>query len=103
MDYIYNDEDNAPMNDDAFDGPHNPTVYLSRAEMEAAERLPFDDPEPDRGCWNCILFDGDHCTKEWNNADPDYYIKWRDDKEPTDCCEDWEEDESAVKEDFFDE
>ena len=35
MPYIYNDEDNAPMNEDPFTGYHNPTVYNSRAEMEA--------------------------------------------------------------------
>lgn len=34
MSYIYNDEDNTAMNDD-FIGYHNPTVYLSRAEMKA--------------------------------------------------------------------
>lgn len=34
--YIYNDEDNVAMNDD-FLGYHNPTVYLSRAEMEYYE------------------------------------------------------------------
>jgi len=40
MPYIYNDEDNSPMNDDAWDGPHNPTVYMSRTEMKAMEKLP---------------------------------------------------------------
>ena len=73
--YIYDGEFNAPMNDvavdnhapeikdgkmmvmeheedgDPFMGPHNPTVYLSRAEMKAMEEpLPFTDPpEP----WEC--------------------------------------------------
>lgn len=69
--YIYDGEYNVPMNaaaiethdpeikdgrmmimdrielDDPFDGPHNPTVYLSRAEMkawESGEALPFTDP-----------------------------------------------------------
>lgn len=37
MPYIYNDEDNVPMNDDAWAGPHNPTVYNSRDEMEYVE------------------------------------------------------------------
>lgn len=37
MPYIYNDEDNAPMNDDAWAGYHNPTVYSSRDEMEYVE------------------------------------------------------------------
>lgn len=36
MSYIYNDEDNVAMNDD-FLGYHNPTVYLSRADMEYYE------------------------------------------------------------------
>ena len=69
--YIYDGEYNVPMNavaiethdpeikdgrmmimdrielDDPFDGPHNPTGYLSRAEMkawESGEALPFTDP-----------------------------------------------------------
>jgi hypothetical protein len=37
MNYVYNDEDNAPMLDDPFDGPHNPTVYTSREEMRYFE------------------------------------------------------------------
>ena len=37
MPYIYNDEDNYPMTDDPFYGPHNPTVYTSRSEMEYVE------------------------------------------------------------------
>lgn len=46
--YVYDDEDNASMNADAFYGPHNPTVYLDRAEMKAMESLPFTDPnEPE--------------------------------------------------------
>lgn len=93
-DYIYNDEDNNPMNDDPWAGPHNPTVYLSRAEMQAEESLPFTDPEPENGCWNCWRFDGDRCNKDWNNADPDYYLPDRDDKEPDDICDYWEKDET---------
>ena len=42
--YVYDDEDNVSMNADAFYGPHNPTVYLDRAEMKAMESLPFTDP-----------------------------------------------------------
>lgn len=46
--YVYDDEDNASMNADAFYGPHNPTGYLDRAEMKAMESLPFTDPnEPE--------------------------------------------------------
>ena len=45
---------------------------------------------PPPSCGYCAKYDGAHCTKEWNNLDPCYYIKWRDDKEPEDCCEDYE-------------
>lgn len=51
--YIYADDDNAPMNESAWemfdridkDG-HNPTVYLSYAEMRAIQRgeIPFCEP-----------------------------------------------------------
>ena len=41
MPYIYNDEDNNSMND-PFDGPHNPTVYSSRDEMEWYESGEYD-------------------------------------------------------------
>ena len=33
-------------------------------------------------CGNCRLYDGDHCMKEWNNFDRDYYLPERDDKQP---------------------
>ena len=103
MDYIYNDEDNAPMNDDAFDGPHNPTVYGSRAEMKAAEEpLPFTDPPAD-GCWNCMNFDWRHeaCTVNWNNLDESYYNPDCDDRELTDYCEDHETDPDADWKEIF--
>ena len=50
--YLYDDEDNAPMNDEAFDridkDGHNPTVYQSYAEMKAEEKkIPFADEEDD--------------------------------------------------------
>ena len=98
--YIYNDEDNAPM-DDAFMGFHNPTVYGSRSEMlavEAGEDLKEKHPD---GCWNCSNYDGDRCTKEWNNLDESYYIDWRDDKEPDEYCDDWSLEEGSIYEDFF--
>lgn len=52
--YLYDDEDNAAMCPELFDNPldmngHNPTVYLSLAEMKHYERLPFDDIEPVEG------------------------------------------------------
>lgn len=126
MTYIYNDEDNSPMNEDPFDGYHNPTVYTSRSEMEADEKgLPFtereDDErdcthcihfngsdcttwdcefEPKNGCWNCLEYDGDRCHKDWNNNDESYYVPDRDDKEFDEICDDWVEHESEDWEDF---
>lgn len=106
MAYIYNDEDNAPMNQETFDridqDGHNPTTYTSYAEMRAAEHdLPFAEL-PDNGCWNCLLYDGDRCTAYWNNADPCYYLPDRDDKKPWEICDDWQKDEGAIWEDYFD-
>lgn len=54
--YIYSDEDNAPMSMELFDridqDGHNPTVYGSYAEMVAVEKgLSFTDPTPaDKNC-----------------------------------------------------
>ena len=88
--------------DDPFTGPHNPTVYLSRAEMQAFDNneVPFED-KPEKGCWNCKTYNGDFCTKLWNNLDECFKDTMRDLREPSDCCDDWEEDESAVWEDYF--
>ena len=104
MDYIYNDEDNAPMNDDdPFLGAHNPTVYQSRTEMKAWEsgEVPFDDP-PEDGCWNCQHYDGEHCTREWNNMDPSCCVPERDNRNFDEYCEDHETDESVKAEWYFD-
>lgn len=105
MSYIYNDEDNAPMQDDAWAGPHNPTVYGSRQEMRAAEsrQLPFEDRLPADGCWNCYEYDGTRCHRRWNNNDPEYYDPDLDDKEPTDYCDSYTKDDSVRWEDFVDE
>lgn len=100
MPYIYNDEDNAPMNDDPFDY-HNPTVYTSRAEAKADESIPFTDPIED-GCWNCRNYDWtrEACTKNWNNLDDCYYNPDIDDHEPTYCCEDHDKDPDVKPEDW---
>lgn len=94
--YIYNDEDNAPMNDDPFMGTHNPTIYTSRSEMKAMEEaLPFTDPEePPRCCGTCMEYNGSYCMKYWNNLDECYKDKDRDSKDPEDYCEDYEYDET---------
>ena len=113
MSYIYNDEDNAPMNDEFMPIPgiedehgQNPTVYTSLTEAKAwenGEQVPFDDPPAD-GCWNCMNFDWKHeaCTLNWNNMDESYYNPDCDDRKLTDCCEDHETDPDAVWEDIFD-
>ena len=42
-------------------------------------------------CGNCWLFNGDYCTKDWNNADEDYCVPERDSHEPEDkACDDWD-------------
>ena len=95
--YIYNDEDNVPMNEDAFTGYHNPTVYGSRAEMKAMEtEIPFNDPLRD-GCWNCLNFDWkrEACTAGWNNMDESYYNPDTDSRQLTDHCEYHEPDPDA--------
>ena len=107
MGIVYNDEDNAPMNDENWDridvNGHNPTVYTSYSEMKAIESgLPFDDPKPDNGCWNCQRYNWDHeaCTIGWNNYDEDYYNPDIDDRKPDDWCEEFELDPDVKPEDF---
>jgi hypothetical protein len=76
---VFNDEDNAPMNDDAFD----------RAQEE---QIPFAEPEHPNGCWNCQNYDWTHeaCTTNWNNMDESYYCPEVDDRKPDEVCEYWE-------------
>ena len=106
MAYLYDDEDNTAMNEEAWDKDgHNPTVYTSYAEMRAAEKnIPFAEP-PGRGCWNCLLFDvtKEACGKNWKGADPGRYNPDTDDRQPDDYCDDWEEDKDADWSDWFDE
>jgi len=104
MPYIYNDEDNVPMNDNVL--PDDPvlkyTTYSSLEEMKAVEHgeaLPFTDPpdDPPDGCWNCMNFDWNHeaCSLNWNNLDESYYNPAVDDRELTDYCDDHEIDPDA--------
>lgn len=40
-------------------------------------------------CGSCRLFNGDYCTKDWNNGEEDYCIPERDEKDPDfDYCDD---------------
>ena len=101
--YIYNDEDNAPMNDE-FIGFHNPTVYSSRAEMLAVESGAYEEKEEhENGCWNCMDYCPNRyaCTLNWNNLDESYYNPDTDDHDPDYICENWNHDPDAVYEDFF--
>ena len=88
---------------------HNPTVYLDAAEERYYESgqcerdMEAKEARNEPGCWNCFCYDGDHCTKDWNNLDPCYYLPDRDDKEPTDWCEDHDKDDSIKWEEFFEE
>ena len=102
MPYIYNDEDNYPMNESELDRIQEYTVYQSRAEMKSVEAgLPFTDPI-ENGCWNCRNFDWtrEACTKNWNNLDDCYYNPDIDDHDPTDWCEDHDLDPDVKPEDW---
>ena len=59
--------------------------YRNRKDPEKPEKAP---PEP--RCEFCWEYDGCRCHKEWNNNDDCYYDPDRDDKEPEDCCDDYE-------------
>lgn len=52
---------------------------------------------PDDCCRYCTHYDGDVCTKDWNNMDESYYIQDRDDKDETDCCSDYEWNEELLE------
>ena len=74
MQYLYNDEDNAPMSEELF-------------ELK----------KPADGCWNCMNFDWkrEACTAGWNNLDESYYNPDTDGRELTDYCEYHELDKDA--------
>lgn len=58
----------------------------------------------DNGCWNCLNYDPgrEACTLRWNNLDDIYYNPDLDERKLTDICDDWDHDEDAIEEDFFD-
>ena len=92
MPYIYNDEDNVPMNEDSMPGIKMDWKRYSDiiAEMAKEEPVPFSDPPlPERGCWNCTEYNSYACMIRWNNADESYYDPDLDDREPTDSCDEW--------------
>ena len=90
--YVYDDEDNAPMNDENMPGIKMTWKRYSDIikDMQQEDPLPFTDPPlPEKGCWNCNEYNGDACMKNWNNLDESYYNPDTDDKEPSDYCDDW--------------
>ena len=91
MRMAYDDEDNAPMNADAMPGIEMNWKRYSEiiAAMQQEDPLPFTDPPlPEKGCWNCMEYNGQACMVRWNNADESYYNPDLDDRDPTDSCED---------------
>jgi hypothetical protein len=115
MPYLYDDEDNAPMNEENFvikdirpglDG--KPYVAHQFKSIEEASKyykslkdpdVPFSDLH-DNGCWNCVQYDGDRCHYAWKHNDECYYNPETDDKDPDDWCPGWEIDENAIWEDY---
>ena len=95
MPYIYDDGDNSPMNEEAWQ-------HQRQEGKPKEEPLPFTDP-PD-GCWNCQNFDWrrEACTTNWNNMDESYYNPDIDDRKPEDHCEYWELNPDAKWEDWHD-
>ena len=115
MAYIYDDSDNSPMNEEAWQHQRQENVKdrygndarITPEQFDAVynakeEPLPFTDP-PD-GCWNCMNFDWNReaCTTNWNNMDESYYNPDIDDRKPEDHCEYWELNPDAKWEDWHD-
>jgi hypothetical protein len=115
MPYLYDDEDNAPMNEEKFvikdirpglDGKRY-VAHQFKSIEEASKYYkslkdpdaPFNDP-PGNGCWNCLQFNGDYCTLLWKHMDESYKIEDRDARDPDDWCPSWEKDEQAIWEDY---
>jgi hypothetical protein len=49
-------------------------------------------------CGNCKEYNGDYCTKFWNNLDECYKDTERDARDPEDeACDDWELDEDWIE------
>ena len=70
--------------------------YRIMTRLEDATEEETDKVHPH--CGNCVEYDGDHCMLYWNNAEEDYYLPDRDDKDPYDCCDYWQLDENAEEE-----
>lgn len=42
-------------------------------------------------CGNCLHYDGQYCTRMWNNMDKDYCNPDTDEHDEDYYCDDWEE------------
>lgn len=72
-----------------FEGAYPPGVTGADIDRYFGDDIP-DMYIPDDCCEYCNEYDGSHCMKRWNNLDKSYYNPDLDDKEPEDCCEDYE-------------
>ena len=47
----------------------------------------------ERCCENCLHYNGDYCTADWNNGEEDYKVPARDQRDPEDYCDRYESEE----------
>ena len=76
-----------------FEGEYPPGVTGNEPELNGIDEMWI----PDDCCRYCTHYDGDVCTKLWNNMDESYYCPDTDDKEETDCCADYEWNEELLE------
>ena len=67
-------------------GDYPPGVTGNEPELNDIDEMWI----PDDRCGYCVRYNGEACTKEWNNLDDDDYIPERDDKDESDCCDAYE-------------
>lgn len=93
MSYVHENEDGAPMNAAAID-THDPVIADGKMMvMDHADEdpLPFTDlPTPPLpACWCCNSYNGDYCTKEWNNMEKPAW--WRETaRDENEVCDDFD-------------
>ena len=75
--------------------------YENHRIMRMIEEAMEEEKNIKKCCGNCWLFNGNYCTKLWNNADECYKDVYRDSHDPyDDACEDWEYDPMWSPEDY---
>lgn len=67
-----------------FDGSYPPGVssWMLHAYLDGLDAC----------CNTCRHYDGQYCTRDWNNMDRDYCVPHRDERDPGDVCDEYEED-----------